>query len=122
MSSTAASRRWLASSFAFSLILRVATASAAPPTAVVRLPYVPHPIGVLSVSPWTILTSSTPTPSSSATICANVVSSPWPCGDAPMNTFTLPLGWKRTIALSQSPPWNPTAPATCDGPRPQIST
>ena len=39
-----------------------------------------------------------------------------------MKTCTLPVGWKRTIALSQSPPWKPMAPATCDGPRPQIST
>ena len=110
------------SSFAFSLILRVATASAAPLTAVVRLPYVPHPIGVVSVSPWMTLTSLTATPSSSATICAKVVSSPWPCGDEPMKTCALPLGWKRTIALSHNPPWNPTAPATCEGPSPQIST
>ena len=36
---------------AFSFTLRVARISAAPPTAVVRLPYVPHPIGVRSVSP-----------------------------------------------------------------------
>ena len=31
-------------------------------------------------------------------------------------------GWTRTMALSHRPPWKPTAPATCDGPRPQIST
>ena len=52
MSSTAASSRCAATSLAFSLTLRVARISAAPPTAVVRLPYVPHPIGVVSVSPW----------------------------------------------------------------------
>ena len=57
-------------------IALMANASAAPPTAVVRLPYVPHPIGVLSVSPCTTFTSFTSTPSSSATICAKVVSSP----------------------------------------------
>ena len=107
---------------AFSFTLRVASISAAPPTAVVRLPYVPQPIGVMSVSPCTTFTSSTPTPISLATSCANVVSSPCPCGDAPMKTCTLPVGWTRTMALSQSPPWKPIAPATCDGPRPQIST
>src|SRR5215470_7576157 len=122
MSSTAASSRCAATTFALSLTFRAASTSAAPPTAVVRLPYVPQPIGVTSVSPWTTLTSLTSTPISLDTSCANVVSSPCPCGDEPMNTCTLPVGWTSTIALSQSPPWNPMAPATCDGPRPQSST
>jgi hypothetical protein len=97
---------------AFSFTLRVARISAAPPTAVVRLPYVPQPIGETSVSPCITLTSFTSTPISLATSCAKVVSSPWPCGEAPMNAWTFPVGWTRTIALSQSPPWKPIAPAT----------
>ena len=76
MSSVAASSRCAASAFDFSLIFRAATATAAPDTAVVRLPYVPQPIGVRSVSPWMISTSSTSTPTSPAMIWANVVSSP----------------------------------------------
>ena len=64
MSAASASSRWAASVLALSLILRLAMAIAAPETAVVRLPYVPQPIGVLSVSPWITSTSSTGTPSS----------------------------------------------------------
>ena len=76
MSSTAASSRCAAITFALSLTLRTANARAAPPTAVVRLPHVPQPIGVVSVSPWITFTSPGSTPISLATICANVVSSP----------------------------------------------
>ena len=56
------------------------------------------------------------TPSSSATICAKVVSSPWPCGDAPVITVTLPVGSIFTVALSQPP-----AGMAADGPMAQIS-
>ena len=60
--------------FAFSLTLRAVSAVAAPDTGVERLPYVPRPNGVRSVSPCTTSMSSGGIPSSSATICANVVS------------------------------------------------
>ena len=39
-----------------------------------------------AVSPCRTSTSSMPTPSSSATICAQDVSWPWPCGDVPVTT------------------------------------
>src|SRR5258708_7454551 len=61
---------------ALSRTLRETTATAPPETGVERLPYVPSPYGDLSVSPWRTSTSSGGIPSSSATICANVVS--WP--------------------------------------------
>ena len=44
--------------FALSTTLFAATATAAPETGVERLPYVPNPNGVLSVSPWTTSMSS----------------------------------------------------------------
>lgn len=63
---------------ALSRTLRATRAAAAPETGVDRLPYVPRPNGVLSVSPCTTSMSSGGMPISSATICANVVSCPWP--------------------------------------------
>ena len=39
--------------------------------------------GPVPVSPWTTSTMSGVIPSRSATICANEVSSPWPCGAVP---------------------------------------
>ena len=48
--------------------------SAMPPTVSERLPYVSMPCCETAVSPWSTSTSSTPTPSWSATICAQVVS------------------------------------------------
>ena len=83
-SASLASSRWAAIFFALSFTRCAATFTALPHTAVVRLPYVPHPWGVASVSPATTSTFSTGMPNSSATICANVVSSPWPCGLPPM--------------------------------------
>jgi hypothetical protein len=59
---------------ALSRTLRATSAAAAPDTGVDRLPYVPSPNGVLSVSPCSTSMSSGGMPISSATICANVVS------------------------------------------------
>jgi hypothetical protein len=59
---------------ALSRTLRATSAAAAPETGVERLPYVPRPNGVLSVSPCTTSMSAGGMPISSATICANVVS------------------------------------------------
>ena len=69
---------------------------------------VPIPAGVRAVSPWTTTTASMETPRRSATIWAKVVSWPWPCGEMPVVTVTVPLGSTRTVALSK-------------GPKPQIS-
>ena len=82
---------------------------AEPPTARLREPPVPLPIGVLSVSPWRTTIRSNGTPRWSAMICANVVSWPWPCADVPVNASTEPPGSTRTTALS-------------NGPKPHIST
>ncbi len=65
------------------------TASAArkmaePPTARLRLPPVPFPIGVFMVSPWRTTTLSNSTPRRSAMIWAKVVSWPWPCAEVPV--------------------------------------
>ena len=60
----------------------------------------PSPYGVRSVSPWRTWTSSGGIPSSSATICANVVSWPWPWVCALIETIALPEGWTRRSAPS----------------------
>ena len=49
-----------------------------------------HPERDEAVSPWITSTSSKPTPSWSATICAKVVTWPWPCGEIPITTRTVP--------------------------------
>ena len=59
MSCSLASSRCAAIFLAFSLTRPAATFTAEPQTAVERLPYVPQPCGVVSVSPWTISTFST---------------------------------------------------------------
>src|SRR5437763_112405 len=59
------------------------------------------PYCTMAVSPCSTMMSSIGTPSSSAAICAKVVSSPCPCGDAPVMTVTLPVGSIFTVALSQ---------------------
>ena len=84
--------------------------------AVPRLPKVPMPYCTMAVSPWSTMTSSMPTPSSSAAIWAKVVSSPCPWGEAPVMTVTLPVGSILTVALSQPP-----AGVAGDGPKAQIS-
>src|SRR3954466_7505343 len=57
-----------------------------------------------------ISTTAGSTPRRSATICAIVVSRPWPCGEVPLNTVTEPDGCTRTTADSQKPAWMPTPP------------
>src|SRR5206468_4342853 len=63
-----------------------------------------------------VQTCALPISSSSAAICANVVSSPCPCGDDPVITVTLPDGSIFTVALS-----HPPAGVAGDGPIAQIS-
>jgi hypothetical protein len=83
MSSGAASS-WCATTFlALSTIFVVALAIAWPPTASERDPYVPSPCGPVPVSPCMTSICCGSIPSRSATICANDVSSPCPCGDVP---------------------------------------
>src|SRR5579864_7740127 len=89
---------------------------AVPPTAVERLPKVPMPYCTSDVSPCDTRTSSIPTPNSSPTIWAKVVSSPCPCGEIPVSTVTLPDGSILTVALSQPP-----AGVAGEGPNAQIS-
>ena len=83
----------------------------------------PRPCGPVPVSPWITSTFSGSVPSRSATICASVVSSPWPCGDVPVKTVTAPVMCTRTIADSHRPVCRPKpdGPVTRDGARPQIS-
>ncbi len=85
---------------AFSPTRRATIAVAAPDTGVEREAYVPSPYGVLSVSPCITLMSSGWMPSSSDTICANVVS--WPCPWVLQLIFriALPVGWIRSSAPS----------------------
>lgn len=68
--------------------------------------------------------SSYGTPSSSDTSWANVVSWPWPCGNVPVVTTTLPVRWTLTLALSQSPAPHPSPPRPIhlEGATPQTST
>ena len=65
-----------------------------------RLAPVPPPEGKRAVSPWRTCTSDGLTPRASATIWANVVSEPWPCGETPVEAVTYPDGAMRTWALS----------------------
>ncbi len=57
-----------------------------------RLANVPTPGGTSPESPQTISTAAGSTPSSSAAICAKVVSWPWPCGEEPVRTHHPPVG------------------------------
>ena len=74
-----------------------------------------------AVSPWSTSTSSGSTPSASAVICDQVVTCPWPCGEVPVITVTLPVGWQRMVAASQPPAPYLSAARTWDGARPHIS-
>src|SRR6266567_852630 len=49
------------------------------------------PNGAVSVSPSSTTTSSAGSPSSWATICAQVVSCPWPCDLVPVRRIALPV-------------------------------
>ena len=61
------------------------------------------PLCEIWVSPCSTSTSSNATPSRSATICDSAVSWPWPCGEMPVMTSTLPVGSIRIAACSQPP-------------------
>ena len=58
-------------------------------------------------------------PSSSATICANVVSWPWPWVCTDSRTTALPVGCTRTSAPSAMP--SPTMSMCLRGPAPTVS-
>ena len=56
-------------------------------------------------------------------ICDHDVAWPWPCGDVPVMTVTLPVGCMRTVELSQPPGVSPSAClATSEGTNPHTST
>ena len=61
------------------------------------------PSGEMAVSLCSTSTSSVLTPSLSATSIDHVVSWPWPCGVAPVTTWTVPVGSTRTWRASQPP-------------------
>ncbi len=90
---------------------------AAPPTACDRLPNVPMPCLATAVSPWWMVMCSIGTPNWSASICAKVVSLPWPCGDAPVVALIRPSRSTVTCACSQPP-----VGRRKEGPSPQTST
>ena len=123
MSAASASRLWATISRIFAEIFSAAWATATPPIDSEREPYVPRPIGPVAVSPWTTSTTLGSAPRRSATICAKPVSWPWPCGEAPVNTVTEPVGCTRTSADSYRPMPRPKplGPTARDGARPQIS-
>ena len=70
------------------------------------------PAGEEAESPNRSVTASGSTPRPSATICANVVSCPWPCGPEPLYAITLPSGSIATRASSNWPPARSTYSAT----------
>ncbi len=74
-----------------------------PPTASDRDPYVSMPLCEVRVSPCSTSTSSNGTPRGSATIWLHAVSWPWPCGQVPVTTSTLPVGSIRMLADSHPP-------------------
>ncbi len=104
---------------ALSRTLRATSAAAAPDTGVDRLPYVPSPNGVWSVSPLTTWMSAGGIPISSATICANVVS--WPCPWLMQETRStaLPVGCTRSSLPSAMP--SPRMSMSLRGPAPTAS-
>jgi len=63
---------------------RAASSTALPPMAVLRLASAPTPGGHSAVSPCSTSTWSAAQPSTSAAICAKLVSRPWPCAVAPV--------------------------------------
>src|SRR5947209_12395903 len=99
---------WAAASSSFAAIRRpfsrtstATRARAPPPSATLRLPKVPKPSGPERVSPWTTTTSSGETPRWSATICAKVVSCPWPWALDPVIAVTRPERSTLMLPLSQ---------------------
>ena len=61
------------------------------------------------------------TPRVSATICAKVVSWPWPWECVPVQTITEPVGVTRTCADSTRPMPPVAGAVAAEGPNPQIS-
>ena len=74
--------------------------TATPPTGRLREPYVSSPCGEVAVSPWRTSTSSGVTPRASAAIWDQEVTWPWPCGEVPVTTSTLPEPNILTVADS----------------------
>ncbi len=106
---------------AFSTRRSPAILMAWPPTASEREPYVSMPYGARPVSPWTTSMSSKGTPITSLAIWLQAVSWPWPCGDVPVISSTLPVGRTRMVQCSQPPATYFSAPSVRDGARPHIS-
>lgn len=79
-----------ASSISVARACAPAARKAGPNTRVVSEPNVPASQGQRSVSPSTMSTAASGTPSSSASICACEVSTPWPISILPENTVTRP--------------------------------
>jgi hypothetical protein len=104
MSSTFASRRCAASTFAFSNTSMLALCTALPAICSDREPMVPEPRGTTPVSDWTSRTFSIGMPSSSCTIIANAVRCPWPCDDVPTVTSTPPSAAISTLPYSWNKP------------------
>jgi len=71
------------------------------------------------VSPSSTAMSSAGMPSSSARICAYVVSCPWPCDFVPNRAIAFPVGWIRTSHESNI--FSPRMSNVWDGPAPTIS-
>src|SRR5207247_28801 len=100
-SGAAAARSFAAIRRPFSRTSAATRARAPPPSATLRLPKVPKPSGPERVSPWTTTTSSGVTPRWSATICAKVVSCPWPWALDPVIAVTRPERSTLMLPLSQ---------------------
>ncbi len=80
------------------------------------------PSGTTWLSPCSTSTLSNGTPSWSATIWAIVVTLPWPCGDTPVSTRTVPVGRNSIVAASHPPAMYLSAASTRDGAMPHISS
>ena len=102
MSSGLASSSPAASRLPFSTTSSDACPAATPPIWVDFEPYVPVPRGTTSVSPLSTVIFSTGSPRRSATICAKVVSWPWPCDSEPVRTVASPAGVISTAPNSCS--------------------
>ena len=89
----------------FSRTRRAARMSAPPLTTMLRLANEPLPYGQRSVSPSTIVTAPSSTPSSSARTWASVVACPWPWEAALTKPRTSPVGSTRTVAASWPATW-----------------
>jgi hypothetical protein len=99
-SSGAASSAWAAIASIFARTVAAASVAAPLTSTALRLPPVPGPDGVASVSPWMTVTTSMSTPSWSATTWATVVSTLWPWLALLMSACTSPLTPMLTMAAS----------------------